>query len=43
MEFPVPRTDLPYELCYRRARGGEAIEHCHTDLELGDLTVEVPG
>jgi hypothetical protein len=39
---PLPRTDLAYGLSNRHAKGRIAIEHGDTDLDLGDLPVEVP-
>lgn len=41
--FPFPRTDLPCGLGDGRSKGGEAVQDGDTDLELRDLTVEVPG
>ena len=42
-EVPLSRTDLSYGLCHGYAERGEAVEHGNADLELGDLTIEVPG
>ena len=39
---PLPRTDLAYGLSNRHAKGRIAIEHGDTNLDLGDLPVEVP-
>ncbi len=40
--LPFPRTDLSRDLCDGDAERGEAIEHGDPDLELRNLTVEVP-
>jgi len=40
--FPLPRTDLSHGFCDGYAERGEAVQDGHTDLELGDLTIEVP-
>ena len=39
---PFPQTDLSHGLCDRDAERGVAVQNGDTDLELGDLTVEVP-
>jgi hypothetical protein len=38
---PFPRTELSCGLCDGRAERGDAVEHSDTDLELGDLTIEL--
>ena len=40
---PFPRQPHPTAFCDWGAERGEAIEHGDTDLEHGDLTVEIPG
>ena len=40
--FPFPRTDLFHGLCDRGAERCVAVQHSNTDLEFGNLTVEVP-
>ena len=40
--FPFPPTGLSCELCDRDAECGEAVQDGDTDLELRNLTVEVP-
>ena len=39
--FPFPRTDSSCGFSDGYAERGEAVQDGHTDLELGDLTVEV--
>ena len=39
---PFPGRTYP-TASYRYAERGEAVEHGNADLELGDLTIEVPG
>jgi hypothetical protein len=34
--FPFPRTDLPYGLCDRYAKSGEAVEHGYAELDFRD-------
>ena len=41
--FPFPRTDSSHGFRDGYAERGEAIQHGDTNLELCDLTVEVPG
>jgi hypothetical protein len=41
-DLPFPRIDLSCDLCDGCAERGEAVEHRDPDLELCDLTVEVP-
>ena len=40
--FPLPQTDLAYGVSDRYAKRSIAIENGNTDLDLGDLPVEVP-
>lgn len=40
--FPYPRTDSSYGFSEGYSERGEAVQDGDTDLELGDLTVEVP-
>ena len=40
--FPFPRTDLFHGLCDRYAERGVAVQDGDPDLELRNLTVEVP-
>ena len=42
-DVPFPRTELSHSRCDGYAEGGEAVQNGDADLELGDLTVEVPG
>jgi len=39
---PFPRTDSSHDFSDRRSERGEAVQHDHADLELGNQTVEVP-
>ena len=39
---PFPWTDLSHGFSDGYAERGEAVQDGHADLELGDLTVEVP-
>ena len=39
---PFPRTDVSHGFSDGYAGRGEAVQDGHTDLELRDLTVEVP-
>ena len=39
--FPFPRTDLPHGFRYGSAERREAVQDGDTNLELGDLTVEL--
>lgn len=41
-DFPFPRTELFYGLCDGYAERGVAIENGNSDLDLCNLTVEVP-
>ena len=41
-EFPFPRTALCHDFRYGYSEGGEAVQHGNADLELCDLTIEVP-
>ena len=41
-DVPYPRTDLSHDLCDGYAKGGEAVQDGDPDLELRDLTIEVP-
>ena len=41
-DFPLPQTDLFCDLRKRYAEGSETVHNGGTDLELRDLTVEVP-
>ena len=40
--FPFPRTDSSYGFSDGNSKRGEAVQDGHTNLELGNLTVEVP-
>ncbi len=40
--YPFPRTDLSHGFCNECADGGVAVQDGDADLELRDLTVEVP-
>jgi hypothetical protein len=40
--FPFPRTDLSHDFSDGDAERGEAVQDGDTDLELCNLTVEVP-
>lgn len=40
--FSYPRADLFHDLCNGRSERGEAVQDGNTNLELRDLTVEVP-
>jgi len=42
VKFPYPRTDLSHDLCDGHAERSEAVHHGDPDLDLRDLTIEVP-
>ncbi len=40
--FPLPRTDLAYDLCDRYAKRGLAVQYRDADLDFRNLPVKVP-